>query len=84
MDYDSIGFVKASKYRWEIIRLLASQLLTPTEISSELDIHKSQVSRYLSELADHGLVKTMTPNLRKGRMYALTDKGKKCLKAIGQ
>lgn len=54
--------------------------MMPTEISAELKIHLSQVTRNLGELEKKGLVKCMNPSLRKGRLYSTTEKGKKLLR----
>lgn len=82
MDYNLLGFIKASKNRVSIIRLLGEDILTPKEISKTLNIHTSQISRYLSELMKKELVKVLTPNLRKGRIYTLTKNGKRYLNAL--
>ena len=54
--------------------------MTPTEISNELKTHFSQITKNLLELEKRDLVKCLTPNLRKGRLYGMTEKGKKTLK----
>jgi len=54
-------------------------MLTPKEISDKLNLHLSQVSRTLNELVEAKLVKCETPNLRKGKVYSLTEVGKECL-----
>lgn len=79
MDYNLLGFIKASKHREEIVTLLGEEILTPTEISRVLDLHTSQVSRNLTELVEKGVVRILTPNLRKGKVYTLTNVGKECL-----
>lgn len=79
MDYSLLGFIKASKHREEIVKILGEEILTPTEISQALDLHTSQVSRNLAELVEKGLARILTPNLRKGKVYTLTDVGKECL-----
>jgi predicted transcriptional regulator len=82
MDYSLLGFIKASKHREEIVKILGEEILTPTEISRALDLHTSQVSRNLAELVEKGLARILTPNLRKGKVYTLTDVGKECLDVL--
>lgn len=82
MDYSLLGFIKASKHREEIVKLLENEILTPTEMSRTLDLHTSQVSRNLAELIEKGLVRILTPNLRKGKVYTLTKVGKECLDVL--
>lgn len=82
MDYSLLGFIKASKHREEIVRILGEGILTPTEISRALDLHTSQVSRNLAELVEKGLVRILAPDLRKGKVYTLTKIGKGCLDVL--
>ncbi|MFQ5986608.1 MAG: helix-turn-helix domain-containing protein [Thermoplasmata archaeon] len=44
----------------------------PTELAQLTQLPKSNVSRALSALASQGVVYCQTPDLRKGRLYALT------------
>jgi DNA-binding MarR family transcriptional regulator len=62
------------------MKLLESNTMTPTEISSELKTHFSQVTKNLLELEKRDLVKCLTPSLRKGRLYGITEKGRKAIK----
>jgi predicted transcriptional regulator len=75
VSWEDVGFVKSSKHRKDIIQLLSAKNMTPTELSKELRIHISQVTRNLLELEKRNLVKCLTPSLRKGRLYSATDKG---------
>jgi predicted transcriptional regulator len=80
VSWEDLGFIKSSKYRMQIMELLKSKAMTPTEISGELKTHFSQVTKNLLELEKRDLVKCLTPTLRKGRLYGITDKGKKTLR----
>ena len=55
---------------------------TPTQLSDELKIHLSHVSRALSELESKKLAVCLTPAEKVGRIYKLTEKGKRVLKMI--
>jgi|TARA_B100001971_G_C17728347_1_gene304692 DNA-binding MarR family transcriptional regulator len=79
MIYELLGFIKAGKYRKEIVKLLDKEILTPTEISERLEIDITQVSRNLSQLREKGIVKVLTPTLRKGKIYSLTESGNQYL-----
>ena len=48
----------------------------PSELSLELGLHISQITRNLIELEKRSIVRCLTPGLRKGRIYTLTDKGR--------
>lgn len=80
MTWDELGFIKSGRHRQKILKMLATKNMMPTEISDELKIHLSQVTRNLGELEERGLIKCLTPSLRKGRLYSATEKGKKLLK----
>jgi predicted transcriptional regulator len=80
VSWEDVGFIKSSKYRIQIMKLLESNTMTPTEISTHLKTHFSQVTKNLLELEKRDLVKCLTPSLRKGRLYGITEKGKKVVK----
>jgi len=77
-----LGFLLSSKYRQKIILSLELKIKTPKLISKETDIQINHVSNILKELSEKGLVECQTPNLRKGRIYEITQKGKDFVKKI--
>jgi DNA-binding MarR family transcriptional regulator len=84
MYWDDLGFLKANKLSRKIIRFLESIKgpVTPLEISKATDIARSNVSTQLIELRKRNLVVCLNPKARKGRLYTVTDKGRKILKNI--
>jgi len=50
---------------------------TPTELAKKLKGDRSSVSRVLLYLQDNGLVKCINNKDKRGRIYQLTEKGKK-------
>lgn len=82
MEWEKVGLVKASRHRQNILRALSKSSATPKEIAVDLRIHLSQVTRSLREMEEHSIVECLTPKLRKGRMYAITEKGKEILKIV--
>ncbi len=82
MDYGLIGFIKASKYRQDILLILEKEPCTPKEISDKLNVHISQVSRTLSEMLEMKLIKISNPGMKKGRIYSLTQIGSECSKIL--
>ena len=80
--WDEIGYIISSKIRLRILIYLANEPSTPSQISEKLSIPISQVSIALRELSTIGVVKCLTPNRKKGRLYAATDKGKNILAKI--
>jgi predicted transcriptional regulator len=59
-----------------IMKALSEEARTPTETSKQLHIDSAQVTRSLKELETINLVRCLTPNLKKGRLYGLTEEGK--------
>jgi DNA-binding MarR family transcriptional regulator len=83
MDDEELGWVKASSYRQTILRKLhGGRKLTPKEIKDGTEYYLSHVSNTLSDLEERGLVECLTPDLRKGRLYTLTEKGEEIVRAI--
>ena len=82
MEWEKVGLVKASQHRQSILKTLAGSSATPKEIATTLGIHLSQVTRSLREMEKHDIVHCLTPNLRKGRIYALTKEGLEILNEI--
>jgi len=73
---EELGYVIASSLSQRI--LAAIHLLsypTPTLIAKTIKVSPSNVSTKLIELRKRGLVECITPQRRKGRIYALTKKG---------
>jgi predicted transcriptional regulator len=80
--WQSYGQVVASKYRRGIILTLYSRPMTPTEISKEMGVKVSHISRSLHELVQKQTVVCLTPTRKKGRVYSLTKKGRKIAKIL--
>jgi len=81
-NWNSYGFALISKYRRIILRSLLESPKTPTQIANEHYCNVSHISRALRELKEKGLVKCLNPERRKGRVYALTDKGLRIAKRL--
>ena len=76
-DWEEIGFVISSRYRIAVLRRLADDPATPSQIANDIDISISHVSRSLHSLREHGLVDLMVPEDRKkGRIYDVTKDGR--------
>ena len=77
-----VAFVKASKYRNDIVRYLRYDMKTPKELGDELGVRTNHISNLLADLRRQDLVICATPNVRKGRLYKLTEKGVKVSKFL--
>ncbi len=87
VDWDLIGFVVASNYRRVVVEELSKGIKTPKQISKATGIRINHVSNILSDLSGKELVECKNPDAKVGRLYELTEKGKKLsesLKKIGK
>ena len=70
-----ISYVNISKYRAKVMKTLEGEVKIPTVIARDSWIRTNHVSKVLSELKAHELIECINPEVRKGRLYRLTDKG---------
>lgn len=82
MDFEELGWVKASEYRQNVLNGLEEKPQTPKDLSQETDYYLSHVSKTLKELVEHDMVECVTPDRKKGKLYRMTDKGKEVAEAI--
>jgi len=80
-DWKIIGEVSASSHKLKILSVL-NKPKTPKQISIETDMYLSHVSKGLKDLSDRGLVNCLNPELRKGKLYALTEKGNEIFRTL--
>jgi len=83
MKWDKVSFVLKSESRKRIIALLSSPR-TPKQLSKSLKSSLPNISLKLKDLANEGLIKCVNPKEVKGRIYILTEEGKKVLKKVGE
>lgn len=72
---DALAYVKRSKNRQEVVKLLSTLTLTPAEITEKMDVRFSLVSAILADLKNKDVVVCLNENEKKGRLYKLTDVG---------
>lgn len=77
-----VGFVLSSEYRQKVLAELEKGIRTPKQVSKDTNIQINHVSNILKELSDKNLVSCKTPELRKGRLYQITNKGIEVLNKI--
>ncbi|WP_406535158.1 transcriptional regulator [Methanobrevibacter sp.] len=70
-----ISYVNISKYRTKVIKSLEESPKIPSVIARDSGIRTNHISKVLGELKEHELVECINPEVRKGRLYRLTDKG---------
>lgn len=76
VNWKKYGYVIASTYRQKVVLALRESERTPKQIAERTRLHPSHVSHVLADLLERELAICLTPNLRRGRIYALTQEGK--------
>ena len=64
------------------MKSLDDQVKIPSQISKDSGILQNHISAVLKQLKEHELVKCINPEVRKGRLYRLTDKGDNIVKNL--
>ena len=77
-----ISYVKISQYRTKVMKSLDGDVKIPTVIAKDSEIRPNHISKVLAELKAHELVECINPEVRKGRLYRLTDKGDELVKNL--
>ena len=77
-----ISFVKSSGNRHKILNAIGDNMRSPSEISKRTNIRLNHVSMYLSELKESGLVECLNETTKKGRLYQMTEVGKKVIEIV--
>ena len=77
-----MSYVKISKYRTKAIKSLDGEVKIPSQIARDSGIRTNHISKVLAELKAHELVECINPEVRKGRLYRLTDKGDELVKNL--
>lgn len=78
-----IGYVLVSNYRTEVMKSLSENAKIPSTIAKEAGIRTNHISNTLKQLKDHELVECINPEVRKGRIYRLTEKGEDVINSDG-
>ena len=76
-----VGFVSRGKNRIEIIKLI-DKPQTPSALCQRTKLNMNLVSRALRELEKEGVVECKNPKETMGRVYDLTELGRKVLKSL--
>ena len=75
-------YVKQSTNRTKILKTIGINILKPTDITKKTNIHINNVSRSLKQLKEKGLVEILNPESKRGRLYRITEEGKRILKNL--
>ena len=77
-----VGYIQVSTYRTKVMKSLDGEVKIPSQIAKDTDIMQNHMSATLRQLKEHELVECINPEVRKGRLYRLTDKGEKLIKNL--
>ena len=77
-----MSYVNISKYRTKLMKSLDGEVLIPSQIAKNSGIRTNHISKVLAELKAHELVECINPEVRKGRLYRLTEKGDDLVKNL--
>ena len=76
IDWNLVGIVKRSRNKFQALLLLKSPKM-PSELGREMKISLTHASKVLRELYFNGLVECLNEELKVGRLYTLSKKGKR-------
>ena len=77
-----ISYVNISSYRAKTVKSLQGDVKIPTKIAKDTGILPNHMSKVLKELKDAGIAECINPEVRKGRLYRLTDLGEEIVKEL--
>ena len=78
----TVDYVKRSQYRSKILKSLVDDVKMPSQIARDTGIVQNHISNSLRQLKEHELVECINPEVRKGRLYRLTDEGEEIVDKI--
>ena len=83
-EWNTIGTVLMSPHRTLVLRELSKGEATPKGLSGVTGIAPSHVSSALRTLMSKDLVTCLSPDLRRGRLYSITEKGRRILESVNK
>ena len=72
---DEINYVKRSQYRLKVMKSLDGEAKIPSEIARDTEIYQNHISNVLKQLNEHELIECINPEVKRGKLYRLTEKG---------
>jgi DNA-binding transcriptional ArsR family regulator len=72
---DKVKYVNKSSYRVKVLKAIGEEVKMPKEIAADSGILQNHISNVLSQLKEQDIVECINPEVRKGRLYRLSDEG---------
>ena len=76
---DKVRYVKKSTYRVKVMKSLEDDVKMPTQIAKDSGILPNHISNVLRQLKEKEIVECINPEVRKGRLYRLSEEGQDVL-----
>jgi DNA-binding MarR family transcriptional regulator len=76
-DWELAGYVISSEGRFKALESLAERNYTPKQLATRLGIGLTHMSYTLTSLGRRGLVECLNPKSKKGRIYGITELGRR-------
>lgn len=76
---DKVRFVNKSSYRVKVLKSINDDVKMPKEIAEDSGILPNHISNVLRQLKEKDIVECLNPEVRKGRLYRLSETGLKVL-----
>lgn len=77
-----INYVQISTYRTKVLKAIGDEVKIPSKIAKDSDIMQNHISNVLKQLREHELVECINPEVKKRRLYRLTEKGNELFKNL--
>ncbi|MBQ6512753.1 transcriptional regulator [Methanobrevibacter sp.] len=79
---DKVRFVNKSSYRIKVLKSINDDVKMPKEIAEDSGILPNHISNVLRQLKEKDIVECLNPEVRKGRLYRLSETGLKVLNEL--
>ena len=79
-----LSYVNISSYRVKVVKSLQDDVKTPTKIAEDSGIKTNHISKVLKEFKESGVAECINPEVRKGRLYRLTDVGEEIVDKLDE
>ena len=79
---DKFKYVARSTYRVKVLKSLKTDVKMPKQIANDSGILTNHISNVLRQLKEKDIVECINPEVRKGRLYRLSDEGLDILNRI--
>jgi len=81
IDWKLYSWVARGKQRRQVLMALSKPKM-PTEVKRETKLSITHVSKVLKAFTEKGVAECLTPDVKIGKIYELTEKGKKIRKEM--